>query len=109
MKTKIYGEGSGTVVIEVPGKKPTEIHAVDSIFKFWFSDGTVFGIKYGKYSKIYPNIWHIKILNQGTASFAYKQCFKETLLYYSDVFETEAELVRYEVIPRSPYKGEEKT
>ena len=107
MKTKIYGEGSGTVVIEVPGKKPTEIHAADSIFKFWFSDGTVFGIKYGKYSKLYPNIWHITILNKGTASFAYKQCFKETLLYNSDVYEIDAELTRYEVMPKSYYTGDD--
>lgn len=109
MKAKVFGEQKSTVVIEATGSEAVEIPAANSIVKLWFSDGTVLGIKYGKDSILYPNIWHIRIINKGREEYIYSQCFKETLLYYSDVFETEAELVRYEVTPRSPYKGEEKT
>lgn len=108
MKTKVFGEQKDTVVIEAEGKDTIEIPAANSIVKLWFSDGTVLGIKYGKDSLLYPNIWHIRILNNGRAPYRYKQCFQETLLYYSDVYETYAELVRYEVIIRSTYKGDNK-
>jgi hypothetical protein len=107
--TRVFGEQKDRVVIEATGNDALEIYATDAIFKFWFSDGTVIGIKYGKDSVLYPNIWHVKVLNQGTAPFIYSQCFRETLLYYSDVYETEAELVRYEVIPRTYYQGDNKT
>ena len=106
MKCKVFGEQIDIVVVELAGNKTIEIPAADSIVKLWLSDGTVLGIKYGKYSMLYPNIWHIKILNQGREKYSYRQCFQETLLYYSDVYETEAELVRYEVIPRRAYNGD---
>jgi hypothetical protein len=109
MKTKVFGEQNDMVVIEVEGKTALEIPVTDSIVKLWLSDGTILGVKYGKDSILYPNIWHLRIINQGRENYIYRQCFQKTLLYYSDVYETEAELVRYEVIPRSSYKGEEKT
>ena len=106
LKTRIFGEQKDTVVVEVAGKYTVEIHAVNSIAKLWLSDETVLGIKYSKDSIMYPNIWHIRVINQGQEKYIYRQCFQETLLYYSDVYETDAELVRYEVIPRSTYKGD---
>lgn len=109
MKTKIFGEQKDIVVIEADSGDAIEIPAADSIVKLWFSDGTILGIKYGKDSLLYPNIWHIRVINQGRENrYIYRQCFKETLLYYSDEYETEAELIRYEVVPRSVYKGEGK-
>ena len=112
MKTRVFGEHKDTVVIETVGRDAIEIPATNSIVKLWFSDGTVLGVKYGKDSILYPNIWHIRVIDQGREKYSYHQCFQETLLYYSDIYEIEAELVRYEVIPRSlrsTYKGEENT
>lgn len=105
MKTRVFGEQKDVVIIEVAGKDAIEVPAVNSIVKLWFSDGTVLGIKYGKDSLMYPNIWNIRILSQGSAEHNYKQCFRETLLYYSDVYETEAELVECNVITMSDYEG----
>jgi hypothetical protein len=106
MKTRVFGEQKDKVVIETEGRDATKIPAANSIVKLWFSDGTILGIKYGKDSLMYPNIWHIRIINQGREKYIYRQCFQETLLYYSDVYETEAEWLRYEVIHRSTYKGD---
>jgi hypothetical protein len=106
MKTKVFGEQKDTVVIEAEGRDAIKIPAANSIVKLWFSDGTLLGIKYSNDSLLYPNIWQIRILNQGRGKYIYRQCFQETLLYYSDVYETEAEWLRYEVIPRSTYKGD---
>lgn len=105
MKTRVFGEQKDTVVIEVAGKDNIEISAINSIVKLLFSDGTVLGIKYGKDSLMYPNIWKIRVIVQGREKHNYLQCFNETLLHYSDVYETEAELIKYKVIPRSDYKG----
>jgi hypothetical protein len=107
MKTRIFGEQKDIVVVESSDKTDIEILAEDAIVKLWFSDGTILGVKYGKHSLLYPNIWHIRILNQGTAVFKYKQCFRETLLYYSDLYEIDAELVNYKVIPRTYYAGDD--
>jgi hypothetical protein len=106
MKTKVFAEQKDIVVIEVAGKDTIEITAADAIVKLWFSDGTVLGIKYGKHSLQYPNLWKIRIINQGKEKYVHKQRFTETLLHNSDVYETEAEWLRYEVIPRSTYKGD---
>jgi hypothetical protein len=103
MKTKLYGEQQNTVVIEREGRDTIEIQAADATVKLWFSDGTVLGIKYGKYSMLYPRIWQVKVLAQGHASFVYTQCTRETLLNYSDVYETDAELLEYEVILRNSF------
>ena len=64
MKVKVFGEQKDTVVIETKGKDTIEVPAANSIVKLWLSDGTILGVN-GKDSLLYPNIWHIKILNQG--------------------------------------------
>jgi hypothetical protein len=107
MRTRIFGEQTDTVVIDhYEGAFETKIKCADSIVKIWLSDGTILGLKYGKDSKLYPNIWNIRVLQQGYAEFKYTQCYNETLLCYSDTFEIEAELNDYEVIPRSRYEGD---
>jgi hypothetical protein len=108
MKCRVFGEQTNVVVIE-SGGQTLEFYCNDSIVKLWFSDGTVLGIKYGKHSLQYPNLWKIRIINQGKEKYVYKQCFTETLLYNSDTYETEAELVDYEVIPRTYYVGDDLT
>jgi hypothetical protein len=109
MKCKVFGDQKDTVVVEMASRHPFEIKAADAIVKLWFSDGTILGIKYGKYSKLYHNIWNIRILNKGSKNYNYTQCFKETLLNYSDVYETEAELLNYRIIPRTYYVGDDLT
>jgi hypothetical protein len=101
MKTKVFGKCTDTVIIESNGRADIELPAADAIIKLWFSDGTVLGIQYGRYSKLYPNIWHIKILNQGPAAYTYRQLFEKSLLYNSDIYETDAELINYKKIPRT--------
>ena len=108
MRCRVFGEQKDTVVIEVAGKDAIEIPAADAIVKLWFSDGTILGIKYGKYSLQYPNLWKIRIINQGREQYQHHQRFTETLLYNSDVYETEAEWLRYEVISRTYYAGDAK-
>ena len=66
MKCKVFGDQKDTVVVEMLGKPPFEIKAADAIVKLWFSDGAIIGIKYGKHSKLYPNIWNIRVLNKGS-------------------------------------------
>lgn len=107
MKTKVFGEQKDIVVLEVADKDTIEISAANSIVKLWFSDNTVLGIKYGKHSLQYPNLWKIRIINQGTEKYIYKQRFTETLMYNSDVYETDAERLRYEVISRTYYTGDD--
>ena len=106
MKSRVFGEGKDTVIIETIDDTFEVVLTKDAIVKMWFSDGTILGIKYDKYSKIYPNIWHIKVLNQGYNNYIYKQCYKETLLYNSDVYETDAWLVHYRIIPRTYDTGD---
>lgn len=108
MRCRVFGEQKDIVVIEVAGKEAIEIPAADAIVKLWFSDGTILGIKYGKYSLQYPNLWKIRIINRGREKHQHHQRFTETLLYNSDVYETEAEWLRYEVIHRTYYTGDDK-
>ena len=108
-KTKVYGEQHDTVVIETEGKHPHEIKAEDAIVKLWFSDGTVLGIKYSTRSKIWRNMWKIRVLNQGTNAWSFRQINNHTLLCYSDEYTIEAELVNYKIIPRTHYKGDDMT
>lgn len=108
MKTKVFGEQTNVVVIEAGGQI-IELYCNDSIVKLWFSDGTILGIKYGKQSLQYPNLWKIRIINQGREKYIYNQRFNETLLYNTDTYETEAKLVNYEVIPRTCYVGDDLT
>lgn len=108
MRTKVFGEQKDTLVLEHYNNSfSTDIKCPNSIVKLWFSDGTCLGIKYGKDSKLFPNIWNIRILNKGSLPHRYEQCFQDTLSHYSDVFETEAWLTNYKVIPRSSYSGED--
>ena len=107
-KTRVFGEQTDLVVIELAGKPTVEIPAANSIVKLWFSDGTILGVKYGKHSKLYPNIWNIRVLNKGSEhNFIYRQCFRATLLHYSDIYETDAELLNYKVITRTNYAGDD--
>ncbi len=107
MRCRVFGEQKDTVVIEVAGKEAINIPAADAIVKLWFSGGAILGIKYGEHSLQYPNLWKIRIINQGKEKYVYKPHFTETLLYNSDTYETEAELLNYKVIPRTYYNGDD--
>ena len=106
-KTKVYGKQHDTVVVDVYNKHPYEIVAEDAIVKLWFSDGTVLGIKYGTRSKIWKNMWKIRVLNRGTNAWTFRQVFDQTLLQYSDEYAVDAELVNFKVIPRTHYNGDD--
>jgi hypothetical protein len=106
-KTKVYGVETDKVVIETEGKHPFEIKAQDAIVKLWFSDGTVLGLKYSTRSKIWANLWKIRVLNRGTKEWAFRQIERPTLLHYSDEYTLDAELVNYCVTPRTYYTGDD--
>lgn len=103
MNTRVYGEQTDVVVIEV-ANKAVQVNCIDSIVKLWFSDGAVLDIKYGA-GTLYPDIWKIRVLNPGSEPHMFKQIYKATALYYSDEYETEAFLLDYKVIPISKYFG----
>lgn len=106
-KTKVFGQQTDTVVIETEGKHIHELFAEDAIVKLWFSDGTVLGLKYGKHSELWPNMWKIRVLNKGTAHWAFRQIYNPTPEEYSDEYILEADLVNFKVIPRTHYSGDE--
>lgn len=108
-RTCVFGKQHDTVVIETEGKHPHEIKAEDAIIKLWFSDGTILGIKYSTSSKIWKNMWKIRVLNQGSNAWSFRQINNPTLLEYSDEYTVEAELVNYKIIPRTHYKGDDMT
>lgn len=108
-RTRVFGKQHDTIVIETVGKPPHEIKAEDAIVKLWFSDGTVLGIKYSTRSKIWKNMWKIRVLNQGSNAWSFRQINNPTLEEYSDEYTVEAELVNYKIIPRTHYNGDDMT
>lgn len=106
-KTTVFGEHNDTVVIETAGKRTFEIPAKDAIVKLWFSDGTILGIKYSTTSKIWKDMWKIRVLCNGDRPWVFRQINTATLSQYSDEYTVEADLVNYKVIPRTHYSGDD--
>lgn len=106
-RTRVFGKLHDTIVIETGGKPPYEIKAEDAIVKLWFSDGTILGIKYGNRSKIWKNMWKIRVLNQGSNAWSFRQINNPTEVEYSDEYTVEAVLVNYKIIPRTHYTGDD--
>lgn len=106
-RTVVFGEHNDTVIIETYGKRMLEIPAHDAIVKLWFSDGTILGIKYSATSKIWKDMWKIRVLSQGTGIWAFRKIYTRTQQQYSDEYTLEAELVNYKVIPRTHYLGDD--
>lgn len=105
-RTRVFGEQTDTVVIETEGKRLHEIKAKDAIVKLWFSDGTILGIQCNTCSKLWKDVWKIRVLNRGFQHWAFHQINNPALTYYSDEYTLDADLINFKVIPRTRYDGD---
>lgn len=92
---KIYGCSDDLVEIEGSKYKENEIDCYDSNVRIWFSDGTVILVGY---SKPGLGIWWIEVEQTGDKSHKLTICNDEDAEIYSDIFETESEIFRHEVV-----------
>lgn len=89
---KVYGYSDDNFVIEENGKCIEEVDCYDDAVTVWFSDGTVIE---GGYPKDGKAIWYVKVLEEGTAPYTLTECDDEDADLYSDVFEIDAEMVKF--------------
>ena len=94
--TRIYGASDDLVVIDGPHYyMPDEISCFDCDVRIWFDDGTIIRLHYGKDDKA---IWQIIVEKEGSLPYQLTICNDEDARIHSDVFETEAKVLRHDVL-----------
>ena len=108
MKTIIEGRTPSTICITTDCEQDI-IPCENSLIKLWLSSGTILCMKYG--SKLFPNKWSMRILcGPADKNYVYRQCvFNSTWdpRLSSDSFETDEEVISYQLIPNTYYGGKE--
>lgn len=94
---KVYGCSDDLVEIEGSKYKEDEIGCFEYDVRLWFDDGTVIRIGYPKRDKA---IWFITIVTRGSKVGKVEVCNDEDAPIYSDIYTTEAEVVKHELIPQ---------
>lgn len=92
---QIYGYSDDNVEIIGSDYPETEIPCFDSDVRIFFTDGAVIRMHYGKDGKA---IWQCIVEQEGTQSHYVHVCNDENARTYSDVFQTNAEILRHEVL-----------
>ena len=96
-------EGHDNKSIKITTDKSQKIiYCENAIVRLLFSAGTTLGIRYG--SKLYPEVWKIRVIQEPLGAYNY-QSVCDASDGPSDIFEVDEDLVHYEVIPLSFYKG----
>ena len=94
--TRIYGSSDDLVEIDGPHYyMPDEISCYNCDVRIWFDDGTIIRLHYGKAGKA---IWGIIVEQKGSQPWHLAICDDEDAHIYSDVFETEAKVLRHDVL-----------
>lgn len=94
--TKVYGHSDDCVEIDGPHYyMPDEISCYNTDVRIWFDDGTVIRLHYGKGDKA---IWQIIVEQEGSQPYQLTTCDDENNSVYSDVFDTEAKVLRHDVL-----------
>lgn len=86
---KVYGYGDDTLIIEGSKTPYDEIDCYKEEVTLWFTDETIIKCGYPKDGK---DIWYIRVISEGCASYTLKECDDEDAEVYSDVFEIDAEI-----------------
>ena len=92
---KIYGASDDLVEIEGSKYKEDEIGCYEADVRIWFDDGMVILVSYGKEE---GPIWKIDIECPGAKMYFLTVCHDEDADIYSDILETESDIMRHEVI-----------
>ena len=92
---KIYGASDDLIEINNSCFEENEIDCFDKDVRIFFDDGAVIKCGYGKGDL---GIWAIHIEKEGTAKYILNICDDENAEIYSDIFETDAEVVSYEYV-----------
>lgn len=94
--TRVYGYSDDCVEIDGPHYyMPDEISCFDCDVRIWFDDGTIIRLHYGKAGKA---IWGIIVEQKGSQPWHLAICDDEDARIHSDVFETEAKVLRHDVL-----------
>lgn len=104
MITRIEGHDRNSICITTKGDQDV-IECRDSIIKFWLSSGTILGMEFG--SKSLPNTWKINVFyGPVNKNYYHKKCLYKLqedhyfdLDYDSEIFETDEEVLHYQIIP----------
>lgn len=92
--TRVYGHSDDTVEIIGSDYPETEIPCFDSDVRICFTDGTIIRLYYGKGDKA---IWQCIVEQEGDQPHFTVICDDEDARIYSDIFQTEAEVLWHEV------------
>lgn len=92
---KIYGASDDLIEINNSCFEENEIYCFDEDVRIFFDDGAVIRCGYGKGDLV---IWAIHIEKEGAAEYILSICDDENAKIYSDIFETDAEVVSYEYV-----------
>lgn len=94
--TTVYGYSDDCVEIDGPHYyMPDEISCFDCDIRIWFDDETIIRLHYGKDDKA---IWQIIVEQKGSQPYQLTICNDEDARIYSDVFKTEAKVLRHDVL-----------
>lgn len=92
---RIYG--SSDDLVEIEGYVTDKIPCYDSYVRFWFDDGAIVQISYPKNDKA---IWKICVERTGSKPYVLDECNDENADLYSDVYLTEANILKHKTIRR---------
>lgn len=99
---RVFGYSDDCVGIEGSSYSEREIGCFDHDVRIMFDDGCVIRVGYDIRK---DGIWRIAVEHPGEKTWKFTYCNDADAEIYSDIFETEAEIVRHEVIGRTKLTG----
>ena len=94
---RVFGYSDDCIEIVRSGYGENEIGCFDSDVRITFDDGSVIRVCYPEDEE---GIWRIAVERTGQRTWKLTYCNDADAEIYSDIFETEAEVVQHEVIDR---------